>query len=115
MSVRMPRLDESCTPVACETVMARSHPITDPTRRHGTRYRGISYRERADGTRTYSVYFRGRYVGVDGGEKEALAKQADKDCLHCRVPPRRGPLWAAVSPRGSPPRRGSARGPSPPR
>jgi integrase len=25
----------------------------------------------------YSVYFRGRYIGVDGGEQEALAKQAE--------------------------------------
>lgn len=46
----------------------------DPTGRHNTRYRGISYRERADGTRASSVYFKGRYIGVDGGEKEALAK-----------------------------------------
>jgi len=47
------------------------------TKRRPTRYRGISYRERANGTRTYSVYFRGRYVAVEGGEQEALAKQAE--------------------------------------
>jgi integrase len=57
--------------------MAKSKVSADPTRRHNTRYRGISYRERADGTRTYTVYFQGRYIGVDGGEKEALAKQAE--------------------------------------
>ena len=57
--------------------MAKPKASADPTRRHPTRYRGISYRERADGTRTYTVYFQGRYIGVDGGEKEALAKQAE--------------------------------------
>jgi integrase len=50
---------------------------TDPTRRNPTRYRGISYRLRADGSRQYTVFFRGRYIGVEGGEQEALAKQAD--------------------------------------
>ena len=38
---------------------------------------GHQYRPRADGSRAYSVYFRGRYIGVDGGEQEALAKQAE--------------------------------------
>ncbi|MDP9307556.1 MAG: N-terminal phage integrase SAM-like domain-containing protein, partial [Actinomycetota bacterium] len=47
------------------------------TRRHKTRYRGISYRERRDGSRTYSVYWRGAYLAVEGGEQEALAKQAE--------------------------------------
>jgi integrase len=50
---------------------------TDPTRRQPTRYRGISYRKRGNGTRQYSVYFKGRYIRVDGSEQEALAKQAD--------------------------------------
>ena len=48
-----------------------------PCRRLPTRYRGISYRPRADGSRAYSVYFQGRYIPVDGGEQDALAKQAD--------------------------------------
>jgi integrase len=47
------------------------------TRRRTTRYRGISYRERRDGTRTYSVYWRGAYIAVEGGEQEALARQAE--------------------------------------
>src|SRR5438132_13762357 len=50
---------------------------TDPFKGDPTRYRGVSYRERADGSRTYSVYFRGRYIGVEGGEQEAVAKQAE--------------------------------------
>jgi hypothetical protein len=50
---------------------------TNPYTRRKTRHRGISYRLRADGTRTYSVYFRGRYIAVEGGEQHALAKQAD--------------------------------------
>jgi integrase len=45
--------------------------------RHATRYRGISYRQLADGSRQYSVYFRGTYVPVVGGESEAVAKQAE--------------------------------------
>jgi integrase len=32
---------------------------------------------RGDGGRTYSVYFQGRYVAVEGGEQEAIAKQAE--------------------------------------
>src|SRR5438874_764579 len=48
-----------------------------PFKRQATRYRGISYRERSDGSRTYSVYFQGRYIAVEGGEQEALAKQAE--------------------------------------
>jgi hypothetical protein len=49
----------------------------DPFRRNRTRYRGITYRERADGSRQYSVYWRGKYLSVEGGEADALAKQAD--------------------------------------
>ena len=48
-----------------------------PCPRIPTRHRGISYRPRADGTRAYAVFFKGRYVGVDGGEQEALASQAE--------------------------------------
>ena len=35
-----------------------------PCRRIPTRYRGISYRPRADGTRQYTVFFRGKYIGI---------------------------------------------------
>jgi len=49
----------------------------DPFKRHSTRYRGISYRERADGSRSYYVYAQGRHQLVDGGEREALLVQAD--------------------------------------
>jgi integrase len=48
-----------------------------PSRRVPTRHRGISYRRRAAGTRAYTVFFKGRYLGVDGGEQDALAKQAE--------------------------------------
>src|SRR5579862_9238317 len=68
---RWPRQHER--PVTLTT----NNPITDPGRRHTTLYRGLSYRARADGSRRYSVYFRGRYIGVDGGEQDALAKQAE--------------------------------------
>jgi hypothetical protein len=37
----------------------------------------VSYRERADGSRSYSVFFQGRYLPAGTSEKEALAKQAD--------------------------------------
>ncbi len=58
--------------------MPRTKVPGDPTKRHpSTRHRGISYRVRKDGTRQYSVYFRGKYVAVEGGENEALAKQAE--------------------------------------
>jgi hypothetical protein len=49
----------------------------DRFKRLKTRHRGITYRVRADGSRVYSVYCKGRYVQVDGGEREALALQAD--------------------------------------
>ena len=43
-----------------------------------TRHRGITYRVHRDGTtRTYAVYWRGRYVRVEGGEAEARLKQAE--------------------------------------
>jgi integrase len=46
-------------------------------KRHRTRYRGITYRERSDGSRRYCVYVAGKQVAVDGGEKAALTKQAE--------------------------------------
>jgi integrase len=57
--------------------MSKSKAIADPTRRQKTRHRGISYRQRRDGTRTYSVYWKGRYVSAGTTEQEAIAKQAD--------------------------------------
>jgi 2-dehydro-3-deoxyphosphogluconate aldolase/(4S)-4-hydroxy-2-oxoglutarate aldolase len=45
-----------------------------PHKRIKTRHRGITYRLRADGSRTYYVYASGRFLAVDGGEKEALSK-----------------------------------------
>ena len=48
-----------------------------PCPRIPTRHRGISYRPRANGSRAYAVYFKGRYIGVQGGEQDALAKQAE--------------------------------------
>lgn len=50
---------------------------TDRYTRRKTRHRGISYRLRADGSRSYSVYIRGTYRPVVGGEREALALQAE--------------------------------------
>ncbi|HET8893021.1 MAG TPA: tyrosine-type recombinase/integrase [Gaiellaceae bacterium] len=49
----------------------------DLYKRHSTRYRGISYRERADGSRTYAVYFQGKYVTAGATEKDARNKQSD--------------------------------------
>ncbi|MHB8642838.1 MAG: tyrosine-type recombinase/integrase [Gaiellaceae bacterium] len=49
----------------------------DASKRHTSRYRGISYRECADGSRRYSVFFQARYIAVEGGEGDALAYQAE--------------------------------------
>jgi integrase len=46
-------------------------------RRRPTRHRGISYREKADGSRSYAVFFQGRYFPSGTTETEALAKQAE--------------------------------------
>ena len=50
---------------------------SDPFKRNKTRYRGVTYRVRADGSKTYSVYFQGSHLAVEGGEREALARQAE--------------------------------------
>lgn len=52
-------------------------PTSNDTKRRTTRYRGITSRVKADGSKTYSVYHAGRYWPVEGGEQDALAKQAD--------------------------------------
>jgi integrase len=49
----------------------------DPYKRHSTRTPGVTYRERADGTRTYSVRHQGRHVGALRTEQEAKALQAE--------------------------------------
>src|SRR5437667_11887804 len=44
----------------------KSKTTADPYKRHSTRHRGVTYRERADGSRTYSVYSQGGYVARAG-------------------------------------------------
>jgi hypothetical protein len=65
----------SASPLAAARRAAASK--ASPFRRQGTRHRGISYRERADGSRTYFVTVGSRHLRVDGGEREALLVQAD--------------------------------------
>lgn len=50
---------------------------SDPFTRHKTRHRGVVFRNRRDGKKTYYVWADGRYVAAGGTEKEALAKQAE--------------------------------------
>ena len=57
--------------------MSTSKATPGPYKRIKTRHRGITYRLRADGARTYYVYAAGRFIAVDGGERQALAKQAE--------------------------------------
>jgi len=52
------------------------HPVS-PFKRNKTRHRGITYRIRADGSRQYFTYAQGKQHPVAGGEREAIAKQAD--------------------------------------
>lgn len=49
----------------------------DPFKRKTTRYKGITYRVKADGSRSYFAYSGGRQHLVSGGEKEALRLQAE--------------------------------------
>jgi hypothetical protein len=58
---------------AGKRVKAQSDPFT----RHKTRHRGVVYRKRQGGERTYYVYGQGRYIAAGGTEKEALVKQAE--------------------------------------
>jgi hypothetical protein len=44
--------------------------------RHRTAHRGVVYRIKADGSRTYYVYGSGCFTRVDGGEDEALERRA---------------------------------------
>jgi integrase len=57
--------------------VSRSKANADPFKRRTTRHRGITYRLRADGGKTYSAYHGGRYWPVEGGEREAIVKQAE--------------------------------------
>jgi integrase len=59
-------------------------PNGDLFKRHATRHRGISHRVRSDGSRAYSVYWRGKYVPAGRTEGEALAKQAELRRAHAR-------------------------------
>jgi integrase len=73
--------------------VSKSKASAGPFKRHKTRHRGITYRLRADGGRSYYVYAAGRHIAVDGGEKQALAKQAE---LRGKVARGEKPLPAAV-------------------
>jgi integrase len=59
-----------------ETPMSNSNG-SNPFTRHKTRWPGITYRLRSDGTKTYYVHHGGKQRAVEGGEREALALQAD--------------------------------------
>lgn len=48
-----------------------------PFRRYRTRHRGVSYRKRKDGSKTYYVYHDGRYHLSSGAEKDALGLQGE--------------------------------------
>ena len=50
---------------------------SDPFTRHKTRHRGVVYRKRQGGGRTYYVWADGRYVAAGDTEEEALGKQAE--------------------------------------
>ena len=64
--------------------MSKPSLASDPFKRYRTRYRGITYRVRSDGSRLYAVSWRGRYVATDAdgktplaSEKAALERQAE--------------------------------------
>jgi integrase len=62
-------------------------PVTksrDPYKRHKTKHSGITYRLRKSGGRTYSIYANGRQHRVQGGEAEAIARQAELRNLAAR-------------------------------
>src|SRR5256885_2011600 len=52
-------------------------PNGGPFKRHKTRHRGITYRVRVDRSRQYFVYAQGQQHPIEGGEREAVAKQAE--------------------------------------
>lgn len=48
-----------------------------PFLRYKTRHRGVSYRRRKDGSKTFYVYHDGQYYSISTSEKDALALQAE--------------------------------------
>jgi integrase len=52
-------------------------PASPQKRYRSNRHSGIYYRERADGSRSYSVYFQGSFVPAGTTEREAVTKQAE--------------------------------------
>jgi integrase len=57
--------------------MSKPTVSADLFRRHTTPHRGISYRVRRDGSRTYFVSWKGRYLPAGPTEQAALARQAE--------------------------------------
>jgi hypothetical protein len=57
--------------------MSTTTVSADLYKRNRTRYAGVTYRLRADGSRTYAVSFQGKFVPAGTTEREALAKQAE--------------------------------------
>jgi integrase len=57
--------------------MSKAKASADLFKRHRTRYKGVTYRVLRDGSRRYSYYHAGSHINVEGGEKDALAAQAD--------------------------------------
>ncbi len=58
--------------------MSKPSLAANPHKRYRSkRHPGIYYRERANGTRNYSVYFQGGFVAAGATEHAALAKQAE--------------------------------------
>ena len=56
--------------------MPKRSKSIDPFKRDSTRWPGVTYREKADGSRSYFVRHAGKQVLVEGGEKEARELQA---------------------------------------
>jgi integrase len=57
--------------------MSTTTVTADLSKRNRTRYAGITYRLRADGSRSYAVSFQRKFVPAGSTEREALAKQAE--------------------------------------
>jgi integrase len=52
-------------------------PEQNLDKRWKSRYPGVTYRVKADGSRSYSVYYKGRFLAAGNTEREALTKQAE--------------------------------------
>ena len=57
--------------------MSTTQANADPFKRHRTGHRGVVYRFRSDGSRSYYVYATGRFTQIEGGEEDALARRAE--------------------------------------